>query len=113
MGTSCVDIYTHRVKSGREADFQKLWHKIANYFVSNDSAKAATLLHRTDNNTYISIGRWPTKKDADEGWSTESKAWKEIPPEILKAIQEMKACVDQTKKEPRVLADAVDSIFKD
>lgn len=40
-------IYQSYIKPGRESEYQKLWHKIANYFVECRGALGSTL-HRTE-----------------------------------------------------------------
>lgn len=99
-------IYQSYMKPGREDDYQKAWHQIATYFVSQRGA-LGSCLHKAEDGRWVAYSRWPDKATRDASWPGENAPSNELPQEIRQAILMVKDCSDQDRKIPDICMDVV------
>jgi heme-degrading monooxygenase HmoA len=100
-------IYKSSVYPEREKEFQQVWRKVANYFVTHCGALGSHL-HKTENGEWIAYSRWPNKETRDTFWIAETGLSKEI----RTAIQTLKSCIDLTKPHEEICMNVIDSVHK-
>lgn len=103
-------IYRGYVKPNREKEYQRLWHKIAAYFVKNRGA-LGSCLHKTEEKLWLAYSRWPDKKTRDASWPGEDASSEELPDEIRQAVIQIKDCIDQDRKLPEICMEVVDDLL--
>lgn len=108
---SVAFIYQGYLKSGYEAEYQKLWHEIADYFIKHRGA-LGSCLHKTADNLWLAYSRWPDKKTRDASWpSDDNPASNELPEQIRKAISDIKNCIDETRHIPDLVLEVIDDLL--
>lgn len=104
-------IYRAHLKPDREAEYIRMWHKIALYFKEHRGALGSSL-HKTDDGLWIAYSRWPTKEVRDASWPSDKKAISaELPAEIQEAIKIVKDCLDDERKFPEISMDVIDDLL--
>ncbi|MCF6775910.1 antibiotic biosynthesis monooxygenase [Thiotrichales bacterium 19X7-9] len=105
-----VVIYRVYVKKSKEDEYQKLWRKVASYFVEYRGA-IGSVLHKTDQGFFLAYSRWPDKQTRDASWPGEDAPSDVLPEDIRQSILEMKSCVDQENKLPEITMEVVDDLL--
>lgn len=103
-------IYRAYIKPGYETEYQKLWHKIATYFVEKRGA-LGSCLHRTEDGMWVAYSRWPDKATRDVAWPGEAAPSDILSEEIKKAIVAMKDCFDPARKFPDICMGVVEGLL--
>ncbi len=103
-------IYQAYLKPGREEVFHHYWKIVATYFIQNRGA-IGSCLHRGKDGLWLAYSRWPTQAMRDASWPGEQALSEELPDEILKAISEMKNCIDSDRKIPDMGFDVVEDLL--
>lgn len=103
-------IYRINVLADREQNYQKLWHKLATYFV-NERGAIGSCLHKSYQGYWVAYSRWPDRATRDASWPGDDAPSDELPDEIKKVMQEMKSCVDESNKMPEITMDVVDDLL--
>ena len=103
-------IYRSYLLPGKDARYQELWHKIAEYFVAERGA-IGSALHKTEDGYYLAYSRWPNKSTRDASWPGQADASTELDPEIQATILEIKTCIDQSRKMPEICMTIVDDLL--
>lgn len=106
MGSMFAVIYQGYVLKDREADYQKAWNAVAQYFIEHRGA-LGSCLHRTSEGLWVAYSRWPDKKTRDASWPGDN-----LPPEIRKAVATLKDCLDQKRQLPDICMEIIDDLFK-
>lgn len=102
-------IYRGYVNEGMESKYQKLWHKIATYFVEERGA-LGSCLHKTEEGYWLAYSRWPDKATRNASWPGDDAPSDELPNEIRQAITNIKDCIDQDRKFPEICMEMIDYI---
>lgn len=102
-------IYQSYIKVGREAAYQQLWLKIANYFVQYCGALGSNL-HRTEDGLWVAYSRWPDKATRDASWPGEETPSTELPHDIQRAIIEIQDCLDPERKIPEICMELIATV---
>lgn len=108
--SSFAVIYRSYLKPGREADYQKAWQIIAQYFVKERGA-IGSCLHRTSDGMWVAYSRWPDKKTRDASWPGADAPSDSLPQEIREAIIAIQDCVDPDGKEPDICMEVVNDLL--
>jgi hypothetical protein len=104
-------IYRGFVKPGFEAEYQKIWHQIAQYFIQHCGA-IGSCLHQTEDGMWLAYSRWPNKATRDAAWPGENAASeKSFPDEIQKAIVMLKNYLDLDRKLPEICMTVMDDLL--
>ncbi|QLH43628.1 MAG: hypothetical protein HWD59_13595 [Coxiellaceae bacterium] len=103
-------IYRGYVKAGQEAEYKKLWNKIANYFVAHRGA-LGSCLHQTEEGMWLAYSRWPDKATRDASWPGENAPNSVLPEDIRQAINAIRDCLDQDRKLPEICMQVVDDLL--
>jgi len=103
-------IYRGWLFEDKEAEYQKLWHVIANYFVERRGA-IGSCLHKTEDGYWLAYSRWPDKATRDASWPGDKAPSSELPDEIRHAIIAIKACVDQDRKLPEIYMEVISDLL--
>jgi hypothetical protein len=103
-------IYRGFVKPGKEAEYQKCWRQIANYFIEHRGA-LGSCLHKTEDGMWLAYSRWPNKATRDASWPEEDAPNKELPNYIRQAIINIKECFDKNNKLPDICMEVVDDLL--
>lgn len=104
-------IYQNYVKAGRETEYQRLWHKVANYFVQHRGALGSSL-HRTADGLWVAYSRWPDKATRDASWPGENTPSEELPKDLQAAITLLKDCLDPERKIPEICMQLISTVEK-
>lgn len=103
-------IYRAFVKTGREEEYQKLWHELATYFIEQRGA-LGSCLHKTEEGFWLAYSRWPDKITRDASWPSDDAPSDELPDNIRTAITQIKKCVDQDNKLPQICMEVTDDLL--
>lgn len=103
-------IYRAYIKTGYESEYQKLWHKIATYFVEKRGA-LGSCLHKTEEGLWVAYSRWPDKATRDAAWPGEAAPSDVLPEEIKHAIVSIKDCFDPDQKFPDICMDVIEDLL--
>lgn len=104
-------IYRGFVKPECEAEYQKLWHHIAEYFIQHCGA-IGSCLHQAEDGMWLAYSRWPDKATRNAAWpgeNTESK--RSFPDDIQKAIIMLKEYLDPDRKLPEICMTVMDDLL--
>lgn len=102
-------IYRSYVIPGREEEYKKLWHQIANYFV-NQRGAIGSMLNYSDDGYFLAYSRWPDRATRDASWPGEKDASKALPLEIQNAIKHIKLCADQDRPFEEITMTLIDAV---
>ena len=103
-------LYRGYVKPNCEAEYKKLWHKIADYFITKRGA-IGSCLHQTEDGLWVAYSRWPDKATRDASWPGDNVPSDELPVEIRAAIIAIKNCVDPERKLPEIYMEVIDDLL--
>lgn len=103
-------IYRGYLKAGKEAEYQKLWHLVAEYFIKHRGA-LGSCLHKAEDGMWLAYSRWPNKESRDEAWPQDESVNEHFPDEIRDAILGIKDCVDEQRKLPDICMCVIDDFF--
>lgn len=88
-------IYRGYVKPELESPFREYWKIVASYFVNERGALGSTL-HQAEDGMWIAYSKWPDKATRDASWPRDKeKVNVDIPLHIQRAIEGLKACIEQ------------------
>lgn len=104
-------IYRGYLKEGKEEEYQRLWRKIAKYFMASRGA-IGSCLHRTEDGMWVAYSRWPSKKARDAAWPGKNDPSRELPADIRETILAIKDCVDETRSLPEIAMEVVDDLLR-
>lgn len=99
-------IYQGYVKPGREAEYEELWHAIADYFKRYRGA-LGSCLHRAEDGRYIAYSRWPDKATRDVSWSEDVM----LPENMQQVVKAFKDCLDEERKIPELCMEVKDDLL--
>ena len=88
-------IYRSYILPGQEAEYQRLWHQIATYFVEHRGA-IGSCLHKSNEGYWLAYSRWPDKATRDASWPGDDAPSDVLPKNIRLAIIDIKKCADET-----------------
>lgn len=91
-------IYQGYIKAGKEEEYKKAWHEVANYFIERRGSLGSRL-HQTPEGLWVAYSCWPDKATRDNSWPGDNASSSELPDSILKAIVTIKKCIDQERNE--------------
>lgn len=104
-------IYHGRVCPGTEEEYQRLWNKMANYFIEYRGAYGSCL-HKTANGDWIAYSRWPDKATRDASWPQEGDELSEtLSPEIKAVILDLKKCIDKNHPFQEICMEVKDDLL--
>jgi hypothetical protein len=103
-------IYQGYTRPGREQEYQRLWNRVALYFIEHRGAMGSCL-HRTSDGLWVAYSRWPDRATRDASWPGEGMPSEELPEAIREAIFRIRECVDQERKIPEICLEVVDDLF--
>jgi hypothetical protein len=104
-------IYRGRVYPEAEEDYQKLWHKIAHYFIEYRGA-LGSCLHKTVEGDWVAYSRWPDKNTRDASWPKEGEEPCEtLSQEIQEVILSLKKCIDKDQPFQEICMEVVDDLL--
>lgn len=103
-------IYRGYVKLGYEAEYKKLWNRIAHYFIKHRGA-LGSCLHQTEDGMWLAYSRWPDKATRDLSWSANNSSDNELSEDIKNAICAMKDCLDQDRLLPEICMEVIDDLL--
>jgi hypothetical protein len=87
-------IYQRYIKPEKALVFEKLWHQVVDYYIAKGWACPATAtLFKSNDFFYVSLTRWD---DEAKSWGG-SEGFLNLPPEIKKALDSLKECIDLTR----------------
>ena len=103
-------IYQGYIKTDREDDYKKSWHKIATYFTKHRGA-IGSCLHQAENGLWLAYSRWPNRDTRDASWPGDSALSKDLPDDIKVAVAMLKDCLDQERQLPEICMDVIDDLL--
>ena len=103
-------IYQGYVKAGCEAEYKKLWHKVACYFIERRGA-IGSCLHQTEEGLWLAYSRWPDKATRDASWPGDNAPSDELPDDIKSSIVAIKGCLDQERKLPEICMEVIEDLL--
>jgi len=104
-------IYRGRICHGAEETYQKLWHKIAKYFMEYRGAYGSCL-HKTPDGDWIAYSRWPDKATRDASWPQDGDELSQtLHPEIKAAILALKDCIDTNYSFQEIGMEVMDDLL--
>jgi hypothetical protein len=83
-------IYQFKLKPQQEANYQKLWHIVATYFIQHRGA-LGSCLHKGDDGLWVAYSRWPDKQTRDQSWSNDNQSNVLLPAEIRATIEKIQS----------------------
>lgn len=83
-------IYRFKLKPHQEASYQKLWHKMATYFMK-DRGAIGSCLHKGEDNLWVAYSRWPDKATRDSTWPGDNAPNEALPDDIRETIKKIQA----------------------
>ena len=103
-------IYQGMLKPGKEEEYQRLWNKIATYFIEHRGA-LGSCLHRTSEGLWVAYSRWPDKATRDASWPGEGSPSEQMPEDIRNTISQIKECMDPEKRIAEVCLEVVEDLL--
>jgi hypothetical protein len=104
-------IYQGYVKTGREIEYKKAWHRIACYYIDCRGA-LGSCLHEGEKGLWLAYSRWPDKQTRDAAWPGENRIPSPaLPEDIKEAITTLKDCLDKERKLPEIYLNVVDDML--
>lgn len=103
-------IYQSYVKPGREEEYEKLWKKLATYFIDYRGA-LGSCLHKREDGLWVAYSRWPDRATREASWQNGNNPSEGLPAEILEVGLRLKDCLDETRKIPEICLDVVDDLL--
>ena len=104
-------IYQGYVMDGHEAEYKKLWHKVACYFMERRGA-IGSCLHQAGDGLWLAYSRWPDRATRDASWPGDNApSDDELPDDIKSSIAAIKSCLDQERKLPEICMEVKDDLL--
>ncbi len=97
-------IYQSWVLPEHEENYQQLWQKIADYFISECGAIGACL-HKTQEGSYLAYSRWPDRATREASWPGDTDPFQSLPITIAQAITDIKTYIDESRHIPEITMD--------
>ena len=98
-------IYKSAIKRGKEELFVQTWKIIAQHFIKHRGAIGSSL-HKAEDGVWIAYSRWPSRAVRDASWGDNKEI---LPNEILKAIEQLKAC--QEEQYPEICMEVIEDLL--
>lgn len=98
-------IYKNKIKKDKEKIFVQAWKVIAQHFINHRGALGSSL-HKTEDGFWLVYSRWPTRAMRDASWGDNKEI---LPEEIMRAIEELKAC--QEEQYPEICMEIVEDFL--
>ncbi len=100
-------IYRAWVLPGQEEIYTSNWQLIADYFVAARGA-IGSALHKSEAGYFVIYSRWPDQQTWQNSWpQAGTQTNTELPETIHIAINEIQACVDQSRKFDDIITTVV------
>jgi hypothetical protein len=93
-------IYRFQLQPEQEEEYQKLWRKIACYFVEKRGA-IGSCLHKGADGLWVAYSRWPDKITRDASWPSDDAPNDELPNDVKDIITSMQAIKQANKDLPQ------------
>ncbi len=106
-------IYRFKLKPEQEANYQRNWKIVANYFKQFCGA-LGSCLHKGDDQLWVAYSRWPDKATRDAAWPGEKEADENFSLEVKNAIKEMqqlKAINQDLEQYPDICMEVVEDLI--
>lgn len=99
-------IYSGKIKPEREEEYKRLWHTIAEYFMTHCGA-LGSCLHKATNGSWVAYSRWPNKSTRDAVYLEENRKF--LPEEIRNAFEQFNGCI--LERDPEICLDVIDDLL--
>lgn len=99
-------IYRGFIYLEKEYEYRKSWSMVAKYFTDHCGALGSTL-HKIGEGEYLAYSRWPDKETRDKYWG---KSQPTLHPQIEKAIETLKSCLDIERQQPEIQLQVIESV---